>query len=111
MAAKIKKIEKKQKDSIAWRIFWRELWHILKPFKKLFSAISSFIVMLALLDLAAPYILKLLIDGLHGFDAANLIFLAKLIVLYLATSQVHSVLDYFADRWILRLLVKIEYDL
>jgi len=67
--------------------------------------------MLALLDLGAPYILKLLIDGLNGFNLDNLLFLIKLIILYLATSQVHSVLDYFSDRQILRLLVQVEYDL
>ena len=111
METETQKTEKKEKDSIAWGIFWRELWRILKPFKKLFASISVFIVMLALLDLSAPYILKLLIDGLNGFDLDNLLFLIKLIILYLATSQVHSVLDYFTDRWILRLLVKIEYDL
>jgi len=111
MEKKSVKTENKEKDSIAWGIFWRELWRILKPFKKLFVSISSLIIMLALLDLGAPYILKLLIDGLNGFNLDNLLFLIKLIILYLATSQVHSVLDYFSDRQILRLLVQVEYDL
>lgn len=105
------KAENKETETIAWSRFWAELWQILKPFKKLFSSISAFIIILAFLDLLSPYILKLLIDGLNGFDKTNLLFLAQLIILYLATSQVHSVLDYFADRRILRLLVEIEYHL
>jgi len=104
-------IENKQTETISWTNFWRELWNLLKPFKKLFSAISAFIIVLAVLDLFSPYILKLLIDGLSGFDSSNLLFLVQLIVLYLATSQIHSLLDYFTDRRILRLLVEIEYQL
>ena len=99
------------KEVISWGRFWAELWQLLKPFKKLFSIIAAFVFALAILDLVSPYILKLLIDNLSDFDATTLLFLAQLIVLYLATSQVHSVLDYFADRRILRLLVEIEYQL
>ncbi len=111
MKKKQAKTEDKEKETIAWSRFWKELWQLLKPFQKLFSSISAFIIVLAVLDLLSPYILKLLIDGLNGFNLDSLMFLGKLIVLYLATSQVHSVLDYFADRRILRLLVEIEYQL
>jgi len=96
---------------ISWRLFWKELWELLHPFRKLFYATTSILVVTAILDLFSPYILKLLIDGLSGFDLDNLWFLVKLIILYLATSQVRSVLDYFSDRKILRLLVDVEYHL
>jgi len=105
------KTENKEKEVISWGRFWAELWQLLKPFRKLFSTISAFILVLAVLDLFSPYILKLLIDGLNGFDLTNLLFLVQLIVLYLATNQIHSILDYFADRRILKLLVEIEYSL
>ncbi len=55
--------------------------------------------------------MKLLIDGLNGFDKENLWFLIKLIILYLVSSEVSSVVGYFCDRRILRLLVDLEYDL
>ncbi|MEI6528855.1 MAG: ABC transporter ATP-binding protein [Candidatus Falkowbacteria bacterium] len=104
-------IEKTEKETISWKIFGRELWKLLQPFRKLFYATSAIILVSAILDLGMPYILKLLIDGLNGFDLDNLWVLIKLIILYLATSQVRSLLDYFSDRRILRLLVDVEYHL
>lgn len=106
-----KKIEKTEKETISWKIFGRELWKLLQPFRKLFYATSAIILVSAILDLGMPYILKLLIDGLNGFNLDNLWLLIKLIILYLATSQFRSVLDYFSDRRILRLLVDVEYHL
>jgi len=107
-----KKIEeKKEKDTISWGRFWHELWLLMKPYKKLFKSISILIVCISILDLFSPYILKLLIDGLNGFDLDNLLFLVQLIVLYFATNEFHSFLDYLSDRRVLRLLVEVEYDL
>lgn len=106
-----KKIEKSEKEAISWKIFGRELWKLLQPFRRLFYVTSAIILVSAILDLGAPYILKLLIDGLSGFNIDNLWLLIKLIVLYLATSQARSLLDYFSNRRILRLLVDVEYHL
>ncbi len=108
------KNEKKKKATeklISWRLFWQELWELLQPFRKLFYATASILVVTAILDLFSPYILKLLIDGLNGIDLDNLWFLLKLIILYLVANQVRSFLDYFSDRKILRLLVDVEYHL
>lgn len=98
-----------EKETITFSHFWRELWHLLEPFRKLFFVIALMITSLAILDLAAPYILKLLIDGLNKFDLVSLFFLVKLIILYLATSQVRSLIGYLNDRRILKLLVDVEY--
>lgn len=91
--------------------FWRDLQNLLKPFKKMFFGIMVIVVASALLELALPYILKLLIDGLNGFNVENLILLIKLIVLYLVSGQVSSVLNYLSNRRTLRLLVEVEYYL
>jgi ABC-type multidrug transport system fused ATPase/permease subunit len=96
---------------ISWKQFWIELWRLLKRFKSLFRTITIIIVITAAVDLAKPYILKLVIDGLYGFDKNNLSILVKLIILYLATDQVRSFIQYLSDRRILALLVKIEYFL
>ncbi len=101
----------KIKETLPWGVFLRELWQILRKYKRFFSKILVLILLVACLDLLSPYILKLLIDGLNGFDKSNLIFLVKLIILYLASGQIHSVVKYFSDRLILRLLVEMEYDL
>jgi ABC-type multidrug transport system fused ATPase/permease subunit len=98
-------------ESIPWKQFWAELWLFLKPFRKLFTMIVGIIVVSALLDLASPYILKLVIDGLNGFNLDNLVLLLKFIALYFAAEEVGVVFGYFGDRKILRLLVKVEYYL
>ncbi len=111
MGKKSKTTKEEVKEIITWSRFWKELWSLLNPYRKYFSSISTLIVILAFLDLLSPYILKLLIDGLNGFKLENLVYLIQFIVLYLVSNQVHSVLDYFTDRRILKLLVDIEYSL
>ncbi|MFA5131333.1 MAG: ABC transporter ATP-binding protein [Patescibacteria group bacterium] len=111
MADEIDNQEEAKKETISWSLFWQELWKILKPFRKFFYTITLFISATAVLGLVTPYLLKLLIDGLNGFNKESLVLLIKLIVLYFAASQLASVLEYFSDRRILRLLVEIEYHL
>ncbi|MFA5184332.1 MAG: ABC transporter ATP-binding protein [Patescibacteria group bacterium] len=99
------------KASIPWKLFWVELWRFLKPFRKYFAVIITVMIISALLDLASPYILKLVIDSLNGFDLDNLAVLLKLIILYFVSEEVSVVVGYFGDRKILRLLVDVEYNL
>ncbi len=103
--------ENKKKPSLSWREFWQELWRLLLPFRRLIHIILAITVVGAVFDLAKPYILKLLIDSLYNFQATDLNFLIWLIVLYLGSDQIRSVIQYFGDRSILKLLVKIEYYL
>lgn len=77
----------------------------------MFTIIFATITVAAGLDLINPYLLKILIDGLNGFDPAKLLFLAQLIVIYLANSEFLAIVDYFNSRRILRLLVEVEYYL
>jgi ABC-type multidrug transport system fused ATPase/permease subunit len=113
MSSDNKKIatKEKEKETISWGLFWQELSKLLKPYKKFFTSITVLIIMIAVLNLLSPYILKLLIDGLNGLKTDNLMYLVKLIILYLASSQVNSLFGYLSDRRILRLLVELEYDL
>jgi len=96
---------------ISWSRFWIELWNLLKPFRRLFFSIFGIAILVAVLDLVKPYILKWLIDGLTNFETADLRALVKLIILYIFTDQVRSLIQYFSDRRILLLLVKVEYFL
>lgn len=105
------KEKKETTEKISWSDFRRQLWQLLKPFKKLFLSISVLIVFTSALDLLSPYILKLLIDSLNDFKVDDLIFLVKLIVLYLVSSQARSLFEYLNDRRILKLLVEVEYYL
>jgi len=99
------------KAIIPWNRFWVELWHLLIPFKKFFKFILITIVLMASLDLVAPYILKMVIDSLTGFSSDKVWFILKLIILYLATGEVQVLINYFNSRQILRLLVEVEYFL
>lgn len=100
-----------EKEIVSWRLFWVELWRLLAPFKKLFVGITIIVVIAAVLDLVKPFILKWVIDGLTNFKLESLSDLLKLIALYLITDEVRSVIQYFNDRRILKLLVKVEYFL
>jgi len=102
---------KEIRPSLSWGLFWRELWRLLSPFRRLINYILAITVLGAAFDLAKPYILKILIDNLYNFQSIDLSFLLWLIVLYLGSDQVRSVIQYFDDRAILKLLVKIEYHL
>lgn len=105
-------LENRREDPpLAWRLFWLELWRLLAPFKKLFRSIMAVTFLASLLELIRPYILKIVIDGLTAFDIANIWFLTQLIILYWANEQIRSVIRYFNDRKILRLLVEVEYQL
>lgn len=100
-----------QPEIISWSNFWVELWRLLEPFRKLFIGVFGIAILIACLDLVKPYILKWLIDGLTDFNLNDLGNLIKLIILYIFTDQVRSVIAYFSDRRVLKLLVKIEYFL
>ncbi|MBN2884835.1 ABC transporter ATP-binding protein [Patescibacteria group bacterium] len=107
----ISKNNKKQSASLSWSQFWRELWHLLQPFRRLMARILILALVIGIFDLAKPYILKLVIDNLYNFQAIDFHFLLWLILFYLGSDQLRSLVQYFNDRGILSLLVKIEYHL
>lgn len=113
--AKISKAEEskkeKEKETISWRRFWVELWKLLIPFRRFFGGATAIIVLIAILDLSKPYILRIVINGIAAFSDHTLIWFFELIALYLLSDEVRSVFQYFNDRLILKLLVKVEYFL
>jgi len=105
------KPEENKKVIIPWNRFWVELWHLLKPFKKFFKSVGLTILLIALLDLVNPYILKVVIDGLAGFNPDKIWWVLQLIALYLVTGEAQATINYLNSRQILRLLVELEYFL
>lgn len=103
--------KEKEKETIPWKTFWAELWRLLESFRRAFLIIFIITIFSVSLDLTKPYILQLVIDGIGNFSAHNLTWFFKLIFLYLLTDQVRSFFQYFSDRTILTLLVKVEYFL
>lgn len=107
-------IDEKQKDkkeTIPWKTFWVELWRLLADFRRLFLVISIILVFAAILDLLKPFILQIVIDGIANFSDHSIIWFFKLIALYLLSDEVRSIFQYWNDRAILKLLVKVEYFL
>ena len=102
---------KRSDPSLPWQKFWLELWHLLSSFRRLFVLILLVTLLAAALELVKPYLVKIVIDGLNAFDVANLWFLFQLIFLYWLNGQFRSLVRYFNDRKILRLLVDLEYFL
>ena len=100
-----------EKETISWKRFWVELWRLLKDFRRSFVVISIIIVLASFLDLLKPYILQVVINGITNFSAHSLIWFFELIALYLLSDEVRSVFQYFNDRAVLKLLVKVEYFL
>jgi len=98
-------------EKISWKNFRTELWRLLKPFRSLGASITIVIVMVAVLDLFKPYILKVLVDGLSGFNRRQFLNLGLLIAAYLAADGLRSLIQYFGNRRVLRLLVAVEYFL
>jgi ATP-binding cassette, subfamily B, bacterial len=111
MAKKELKNEIERGPSLSWGDFWRSLFKLLAPFKSLMLKVLGLIVLIASLDLLKPYVLKLVIDALYDFNNIDIHFLLWLIVLYLGSDQARSLMQYFSDRFILKLLVKLEYYL
>ena len=105
------KPELEKEEKVPHRRFWKELWKLLQPFRGFFISITFITIIGGVLDLAKPYVLKLLIDNLTAFELGRIFFLVQLIIVYLSADEVRSLVQYINDRRILRLLVEVEYSL
>jgi ABC-type multidrug transport system fused ATPase/permease subunit len=70
-----------------------------------------FIVLFRLMQLAAPYVLKLIIDRLSDFSAEQVVPLLVLIGAFFLSEQATSLVGYLKDRRTFSFLVNVEYDL
>jgi len=91
--------------------FWRQLWKIISPSHKQIKFLLVLIVVFRLIQLATPYILKLIIDKLSHFNPEQVIPLLLLIALLFLSEQSASLVSYFKDRKTFRILVEAEYYL
>ena len=106
------KTEEKEEDpQISSREFWGTLWSLLSESHKLIFVILIFTVASGILSLVEPYILKLVIDSLTNFKKEDILFMMMLIGGFFFSDQVRSVISYFNNNKILKLLVDIEYYL
>ena len=91
--------------------FWLNLWNLLTPSRKDFKKIIGFVVIFEMTALVGPYLLKLIIDNLMMFDAENVGLIVMLIGLMFLSEQIKSIIDYWSDKFIFRMLIDMEYYL
>ncbi len=100
-----------KKEKIKLREFWPRFWNILKPSQRQIKKLLFFTILVSLVSMIGPYILKLVIDAIVSFDANELKYLLLLIFLFFASEQVYSLVNYFRDKLIFKILIDIEYYL
>jgi len=103
--------EEKEAPKISAKEFWGSLWKLISSNRRLVFVILILSVLAAILDIVKPYIVKIVIDSLTNFNKDNLQFLMFLVIGFFLSDQVRSVVAYFSNVKILRLLVEIEYSL
>jgi len=91
--------------------FWFKLWELLTPSKKRIKGLAVLTAVFELARLLGPYILKIIIDKLVNFKPEDLIVILYLIILMFFSEEINSLLHYFKDRIIFRLVTDVEYYL
>lgn len=97
-------------NSFDMKGFWKRLWKLLSPSHRQIKYLLLFIVAGELLRLVSPYILKLIVDALTNFRAEDMKKIGFLIIFMLLVNQFYSLVSFFTDQRIFRLLTGIgEY--
>lgn len=90
---------------------FQNFFELIKSYKSPIFFLAIFIFLLEVFRLLGPYILKLIIDNLIDFSPDKINYFILLILSFLLALITISVVDYFKDKKIFSILVKIEYDL
>lgn len=101
----------KEQNKQKKELFWFQLWRILTPSKGLIKFTLVTILITELLNLIGPYFLKIVIDKISNFNAAEIIPIILFIVLMFIANETTSLASYWRDRKIFRLVLDIEYYL
>jgi len=92
-------------------LFWFQLWRILGPSKPLIKFTLLTILITELVNLIGPYILKIVIDKISNFNPADIIPIVFFIFLMFLSNEATSLVSYWRDRKIFRLILDVEYYL
>jgi len=88
--------------------FWKRLWWLIKPSQRQLKRLSFFLLVLELLSLVGPYILKYIIDTVTDFEKGNIKLIIFLVLSMFLVNQIVSIIDYFTDKKIIKILADIE---
>lgn len=103
--------KKEQKTNLSFKDFWIKLWKILSPSHKTIRAILGVIMVGAMIDIFKPYLLKLVIDKLTNFRPEDVLIMMMFVGGYFLSDQVRSLIQYFIDIRLFKLLTDLEYYL
>lgn len=98
---KIKENGEKQFD---FRSFWIKIWKLLAPSRKRIVSLLFLIFIIEAIGLVGPYILKIIIDKLTHFNASQFLIIVGLVIAMFLVNQIDSILNYFSDRKIFKIL-------
>lgn len=84
---------------------------LIKSYKKYLFFIFFLITSLELIKLVGPYILKIIVDELLDFSPEKINFFLFLISLFLFSLVIKTIIEYFSNRNIFKVLLNIEYEL
>jgi ABC-type multidrug transport system fused ATPase/permease subunit len=102
-----KKENKRKQNGIDLQRFWTRLWRLVAPSHRQIIGLLFLTIAIEIISLLGPYILKLVIDRITHFDAAQVGAVAGLVVIMFAINQAVSVADYFRDKKIFDVLVDV----
>ncbi|MDP1884570.1 MAG: ABC transporter ATP-binding protein [Candidatus Moranbacteria bacterium] len=91
--------------------FWVRIWKLLEPSHKQIGRLLTVTFCLELMRLAGPYILKLIIDLVTNFSAAQINLLLAYVAGMFLANQATSFLAFLQDRRIFKILVDVEVRL
>jgi len=104
----MEKTDKRINKPKALKGFWSRLWKLIEPSHKAIIGLMVFIMAFEIVRLIGPYLLKLIIDLIVDFKSEYIGKIFILAIAMLGINQLVSVIDYFADKKIIQIILDIE---
>ncbi len=88
---------------------WRDFWFLLRPFHKKLYFLVLFIILIEAFALTEPYILKIIIDKLTVFEAAEIKNIIYFVILFFLVAVGVAILHYIRERLVFKNYFDLEY--
>lgn len=96
---------------LTMKIFWNNLWALIKPSHKQLKRLFVLIIFLEIVKLVSPFILKLIIDLILAFKPEDIMKILVLVASMFGANQFSSLLDYIWGKKGLEIFADIEFYL
>jgi len=102
---------KNKQPALTYSQFWQGFWRLTQPVRKGLFQVLTLAIFITILGTLKPYALKLVIDRLTNFSASDWPWIILFVVAFWFTDFIRTSLQYFNQRILLKVLVKLEYYL